>query len=841
MDLGAIQFRDFVGRKRESTRLKKAIDELKDANGSIVFVKGEVGVGKTRLVNHVIDGLDAKDYQVLKGKCMFMERADPFLPIYQLLKNYCDHSVDPVADIKDRICTVLPSQFTPRPADEEGGTERGANGRANLLPLGLIPMSGSDAEEATPEEREAFGPLIGLSSIDSESVPDERDRDQLFETIFTILSSISENKPTVLFIDDFNWADNGTISFVQYLSSRISTQRFTLILTYQPDDYGQSEKSTMLSDTVSNLAREDSVSQIELSRLTKEEVEQILLSSFDLEEIPEKFLDRIYDRTEGNPFFIQEIIRGLVNDGVIDSTGYTWLNKVDLSKVSIPSSLEDMVTRRMGKLSPEALKVLKYASIVGLQFNFSYLLALVARPEEEVLDALDELIEQKLIYEEPGTDEESYRFDNAIVRDLAYASLSKSRKRLIHKKIGEIIETKHSDDVTPVIFDLAYHFNKGKEYRKGLYYLIKAGEGASAMYAYHEALDYFIDAFECLRHLESSEGNTQIKEGLLFNIGYCKEILGEWDDALEYYNRALQLTTLSKHMKLHGQIMRHTGDIHRKRGDYGLANLSYKNAISAARFAKDYHTLAESYRGTGYVSWRRGKFSKATKEYESSIKYARRIKDHSVIAVIFIEVGNLYSSKGQFNKALDHYQRALDILEKTGNLGDIARSYNNIGDVYLQQEDFEKAVEYFRQSERYARKVGNINMAYWALFNTADAYAHLGELDKAMDLCKTAEGGLKDQNDKVGLGYTYMVYGIIHSKKGDQAKSKDYFDKSTNIMKEVDVPLVLAEVYYERGKTQLESENVSEGKKTLEESLELFESLNARYQSNKIRMILDEL
>ncbi|MHC1576062.1 MAG: tetratricopeptide repeat protein, partial [Methanosarcinaceae archaeon] len=613
-----------------------------------------------------------------------------------------------------------------------------------------------------------------------------------------------------------------------------------VVLAYRPEEIARSDRAEMMMEAITNMIREDAVDQIELGRLSRDEVSDLLCTTFDLEEVPKTFLDRVYDRTEGNPFFVQEVLRGLVNEGVIDMAGYTWLNQVDMNKVSIPSTLEEMVSRRIARLSPEVLKVLKYASIIGLQFNFKHLLALVDRPEEEVLDALDELIDQRLVHEEGGSDEETYRFDNAIIRDLAYASLSKSRKRLIHNKIGEILEAEYKDDISPIIFDLAYHFDKGKEFRKALYYMIKAGEGASVIYAYHEALNYFSDANEALGHLESSDGNTQIREGLLFNIGYCEETLGDWDSALEDYNRAQQLTTHSRHMKLHGQILRHIGDVHRRKGDYGLADINYKNAVTAARIAKDYHTLAESYRGLGYISWRRGRYSKATKEYESSIKYARKIKDHSVIAVIFIEVGNLYNSKGQSTKALDHYHRALDILERSGDMFDITRAYNNIGDVYLGREDYGKAVEFFRQSERYARKVGNINMAYWALFNTAEAFAKLGELEKAMDLCKTAEAGLRKQDDKIGISYTNMVFGIIHGKMGDLKSSRSSFDESIRALKSMDVPEVLGEVLCEKGQVLLDVGEKESGKAALKEALRLFDSVNAKHRSGKVQLLLNE-
>jgi len=822
-----------IGRKEELQELNGYLQDAKDNLGRLVFITGEVGIGKSTFIetfkkDHLEDGI-----LFLGSRCLYQDRADPYQPIYDVLGQYKVFAGDTDSKSIRRIVDVLPNEVKESIKDPS----------PSLLPLGLIPTGSLDEEPEESSKAAGDIPLMSLSTNlqESSGFKQEMDSEELNKNLAEIFFEIARDRPLVLVIEDLQWADISTIYFLKDLGMSISDRQIMVIGTYNYDSIEDTEPVHPLLEVVKFLRAENISRTLRLKRLTKAQVKDLLSEMLETEEIPSNIVNIFFEKTQGNPYFLKEVVRGLVSDGTIDIHDNLWYNKIDVAHVKISSNIKEMVARRIERLSPDAQKALKCASVLSTNFHFDELNRLVGKDEEFVIDALEELMTHKLILEDVTTDDERYRFDSPVVKETAYENIGRSRKRFLHKKVAQLKEEMHAKDPSRVIFDLAFHYSVGRVPEKALFYLMKAGEKAMAMQATTEASNYFGQAEALIEKSPPSPEMDQMKKGLYYDLGLIKEGIGEWDDALNYFNKALNISQLAKDPRELSRIYRSIADIFRRRGMWEEGEDNFLKAIELSKKTKDIQGLAESYRGLGWINWRKGNYGKATKFYEDSIKFAKRVKDDIIMASIFIEVGNLYNSKGDLEKSLTHYERALDMLKKTQDLKGKSRAYNNIGDVYLQLQDWDKAIAYFKESERISKEAANTYWWGWSLFNASEAYAKKGDLVTAENHCEQAFKMLKKLDDKIGVTFCYRNFGLIYAKMKDFERSKANFEEALSLLKSLDMPYNEGECLVEYSSYYLEKGEKRNAKRVLTKALKLFESVNAVSRITRTEEMIKEI
>ncbi|MEW5759502.1 MAG: AAA family ATPase, partial [Candidatus Thermoplasmatota archaeon] len=341
----------FVGRVSEFKELTSYLDELVSEKGNVVFITGEAGVGKTRLVHELGDRAKELEIRFLSGRCLYSEGADPYLPFIECLKGI----------------------------SEEKKEMRG-------LPVGLMPL-------ALPEEGKKEKRRLDPSEL-------VREKDKMFENVTTLLLSMAKDEPIILFIDDLHWADNATIHLLYYIIRNTQQSRILIICCYRPEEIVAIEgKQHPLIDMLQRMSREITIKTIELGRLSYEETTEMVSSILRRKELPAGFSKLLYDETDGNPYYIEEVLKTLVDEGIINLRDPNWHEKLDIAQIKIPSTVKDVISRRIEKLSEDSVKVLGHASVIGQEFTFDVLVHTAEMPEEKVVECLDELIDAKLIYE----------------------------------------------------------------------------------------------------------------------------------------------------------------------------------------------------------------------------------------------------------------------------------------------------------------------------------------------------------------------------------------------------------------------------------------------------------
>jgi predicted ATPase len=577
--------------------------------------------------------------------------------------------------------------------------------------------------------------------------------------------------------------------------------------------------------------------------MSEPEISDMIRNILNIDNVPPQFSRKLYDESAGNPFFVEEVLKSLMDEGIILRHGHLWDAGIDLSRIRIPNTIMDVISHRVARLGEEEKKVLRYAAVTGDVFTFAILKEAVGMPEEQLLDCLDKLMAADIMQEAPDTRDEEYRFDHKLIRSVVYESMSQSRVRLMHKTVGEIIERLYPDRLGEWAFDLARHFSLGKQTQKTYDYSILAAEKAFKSLAFDRAVEYYAEALRSVELLPPSDGFD--KDTVTFRIsmlvGNLYFGLGLWASSSRHFDDAVKVAKRCGNESAELRAIIALAHSKRSLGNHLEAEKDYMRAADIASRLEDLPSMCEIQRGLGYVHWRRGENDEAVEHYNQSISTAMKAGNLASMAKTFIELGNVYNNWGYYEKAIEYYDKSIAELEKLGEHSELARAYNNIGDTYLHMGKWDLAIQALEKCRSASEKIGNRNMAAWALFNSAEALANIGELDKAESYCMTALGICESQDDKIGMNGVFRCLGIIYRMRKQWPKAIENINKSIVILEMLDIPFDLATTYFQLGLTYREMGEPDEALESFEMAKGYYETVGAKMQATRTAEIIGSL
>jgi class 3 adenylate cyclase/predicted ATPase len=462
----------FVGRDSELEQLNCALRRARAGNGRMVGLVGEAGVGKSRLL------LEFK--LTTQGECRALEaialphlRQLPLLPIVDLLRSY----------------------FDLRPGDDEKSLRDKV--RDNVVALDPV------LEETIPY----LNSLLGITGADDPlaQMAVRIKRQRTFGAIKRILIRQSNNQPLILVFEDLHWLDNQSLAFLDTLLQGIQTTRILVLATYRPE-------------FVSPWDSREFCMRLRLDPLERKNAEEMLsaLLGNAAEMTPLKNL--IVDKTQGNPFFIEEIIQTLFDQGALVRNGEIKLAS-SLSGLSIPTSVQGIIASRIDRLRPAEKDLLQTLAVIGVQLDESLVRGVVPNPQEELDRMLNTLQRAEFISENPALAEFRYSFKHALTRDVAYNSVLIERRKIIHERTAHAIETLFPDRIKDHISELAYHYSGSGNVSKAVHYLRLAGQQASERSAVAEAVGHFKYALALVKDLPDDLETAGRELALLVSLG----------------------------------------------------------------------------------------------------------------------------------------------------------------------------------------------------------------------------------------------------------------------------------------------------------------------------------
>ena len=440
--------RVFVGRQQEMAALRSALDDALSGQGCMVMLAGEPGIGKTRTAQELASIAETGGAKVLWGWCYEEEGAPPYWPWVQAIRAY----------VQQNDAEQLKSEL--------------GQGAANIA-------------DVIPEIHNKMPDLRPSPALEPEAA-----RFRLFDSITTFLKNAAQNHPLMLVLDDIHWADKPSLLLLQFLVRELAqTQSGRLLVMGCYRDMGLSRQHP-LSETLAQLSRSASggFQRVLLRGLDYEDTSQFIKASAGNEPTPE-LVEALYSHTEGNPFFMAEVIRLLMerDELTVEHIGTP-------GGLRIPEGVREVIGQRLNRLSEQCNEVLTTASVVGREFDFKLLSNLSGeRGEDRVLEAFEEALAARIIEEPPGTTGR-YQFTHALIQETLSQELSTTRRTRLHARVGQALEELYGENAEVHAAELAHHFSEAELVlgpAKLVRYALLAGNQALASSAYEEALTHF--------------------------------------------------------------------------------------------------------------------------------------------------------------------------------------------------------------------------------------------------------------------------------------------------------------------------------------------------------------
>ncbi|MDP9068693.1 MAG: protein kinase [Actinomycetota bacterium] len=438
----------FVGRSDEMEQLKRALSHALSGDGRVVLVEGEPGVGKTRLVEQLATYARLRGAQVLTARCHQEEGIPSYWPWIRMIRLFA----------YQRDAQTLASQLG-----------SGAPDIAQLV---------SEVRDTLPD---LPVPTAGKG---------ESSRFQLFDAIATFLSRASQSQPLVLFIDDLHWADQSSLLLLQFVARQLDLSRVLVVATYRTEEAKQSRE---LARTIGQIVREPTTLRISLGGLSTADVARFIEETIG-RPAPTELVARVHEQTEGNAFFLTEVVH--LVDAQSDSEDEGSLGAL---KISIPPTVREVITRRLEQLSVEARRLLVRAAPIGREFRLEVLERVSDLPKNEILDRLEECVASRVLVDvEVGR---RYSFAHALIADSLYEEMSSSARARAHTRIAHAMESLYGERPGNHLPELAYHFSEAgtrEAALKAIDYSERAARAAYARLAFEDAARLAEDALQMI-------------------------------------------------------------------------------------------------------------------------------------------------------------------------------------------------------------------------------------------------------------------------------------------------------------------------------------------------------
>jgi tetratricopeptide (TPR) repeat protein len=478
--------RIFVGREEELGRLKRSWKEAADGALRVVLLAGEPGVGKTRLAAELAGAVHTAGATVLAGRCD-EDMGVPYQPFVEALRQFADHTQ--VEELRSGI------------------------GRY-----------GSELARLVPELADRLSGLAPPLRSDPET-----ERYRLFDAVAAWLAAASTEQPVLVVLDDLQWAARPTLLLLRHVIRSSEPMRALIVGTYRDTELGHDHP---LPQVLGELRRQAGTERLSLSGLDEAAVAAFIEQAAhrDLGGEHMALVRAVHTETEGNPFFVREVLRHLAETGALERQDAGWVQSLPIEELGIPEGVREVVGRRLLRLSSEANRALRSAAVVGTEFEYSVVKEVGGLREDALLGALEEAVQAHLLVEVPGP-AARYRFAHALVRDTLYEELSGARRRLLHRHVAEAIESLyagHLDDHLPA---LSHHFARAlapaaESARVAAAYARRAGERALAQLANDEAAGYYRQALELLDTSDVSRNDGE-RVDLLIALGEAQRRAGD--------------------------------------------------------------------------------------------------------------------------------------------------------------------------------------------------------------------------------------------------------------------------------------------------------------------------
>jgi class 3 adenylate cyclase/tetratricopeptide (TPR) repeat protein len=704
----------FVGRQQELEALYQALAQAQTGHGQVVALMGEAGVGKSRLVYECVHSHRTQGWQVLESASVSYGKATPYVPVIDLLKRYCH--VDDGDDVRTVRAKVTGQMLT---LDET---------LQDTLPALLSLL------DALPED----SPFLKLD-------PPQR-RQRTLDALKRLLLRESQVQPLLLVFEDLHWIDAETQALLESLVESLPMARLLLLVNYRPEyQHGWGSKTYY--------------TQLRLDPLPAVSADELLQALLGNDASLTPLTQLLIARTEGNPFFLEESVRTLVETGVLVGESGAYRLAQALPTIQVPATVQAVLAARIDRLPPEEKWLLQTAAVIGTDVPLALVQAIAELPEDAVQRGLAHLQSAEFLYETRLFPEHEYTFKHALTHEVAYGSLLQERRRVLHARIVETLEALAPDRVTEQVERLAHHALRGEVWAKAVTYCQQAGTRANDRAAFREAAAVFEQALQALAHLPE-DGNTGVLTiELHLALDDPLSLLGEQRRCLTLLGEAEALArALDDGVRL-GRVLAQRAFRCLLTGDRDGALAAGQEALAlAAALGNSALQTAASHR-LGQVYWACGDFGRAADLLRRNVEATDGESDTPRTDVRILSQASLaltLSHLGAFAEGRRHGEEALRLATREGRGVTPIVAHGWLGHLCLAQGDLEHAIRLLEQGLALGRASGSqINVRVIAA-GLGYAYALQGRLAEGHALLEEASSASIRTGELIG-GHAYRV------------------------------------------------------------------------------------
>jgi tetratricopeptide (TPR) repeat protein/KaiC/GvpD/RAD55 family RecA-like ATPase len=772
--------------------LKGAVYGAVQGEGGLVFVHGEAGIGKTRLLREVGAFAQSRGVYVLHGRCPALFRMDgvpPYIIWKEVIKDYLE------------VCTV----------DQLDRV------------IGHYP---AEVAKLVPELSEKLRTIPQSSPISP-----EQEQNRLFEAVSQFITNISQETPLLVVLDDLQWTDPSSLLLLHYLARGVQKTSLLLLGAYRGTDV---DAKHPLTPVLAELKRERLSESVSLKRMSLEDTSEMIWQILEQDVIPSEFCRLIYEKTRGNPFFTEEVIESLKEEEVIHKEEGRWEFK-EITAIEFPESVKNVVKARISRLDEECQNVLTMASFMGNDFTLEAICAVTGIENNKLLKLIDKLFKTGLIKERVIHGEGTCSFADILVRDVVYEEVSPLTRKELHGVVGCALEKVYAKAIDEHLGELASHFLESGDKSKALDYFLKAGEKAIGVYANAEATSYFQSA---LKLLGEKEGELQEKERVLERLGDIENLVGKSDMCMKHWDEALLLSTkLQERQKTATLHRRMANVLWDKIGDTAKAKEHHEAALKILEAEPESVELARLYEDIAHMLRRKGEAVKAPDWAEKALALAEKLNAAEAVAISCIELSEDRALFGDLKKAREYANRALGIALDNNYLETALWAYSRLTDV-AQIEEYEKRLEYNEKGLALAKKVGDIRWQSDFLAGLANMNMGMGELSRAVALLEEAHRLRKKTGymawaplDLLGLSFTYQML-------GEWEKSEQYYNEASIAARGQDEFIVKVTSLNCIGLLHFAREEYAKARECFEEAVKLWEKFRGGKIAYNVELLI---
>lgn len=720
-----LQAAPFVGRSTELQRLQAAVERARTGHSSFALIGGESGVGKSRLVQEVRTGALVQGLLVLRGQATSDGGA-----AYQLWR-------EPL-----RWLALLSAPD--------------ALEAAVLQPL--VP----DIAELL-ERPVAQAPLLETKAATT----------RLFTTVSDLLRRSAMHSPLLLLLEDLHWADEQSLALLQWLNRTLIEQTGNGCALVIVATYRRGETPTLPERFVG-------AELIQLPRLVGEQIAQLSVAMLGAEGARPRVVDFLQRETEGNTFFVVEILRALAEEaGRLDQIG-----TMTLPQQILPGGIQQVVQRRLRRVPAQFQPALQLAAVAGRQLD----LAVLQRAAEQVrwTTLLDSCVNAAVL----EWQDNHWQFTHDKLRDGLLTTLSTATQQRYHQQIGEALESVYVAQLAPHYAALAFHFGQADDQQRERAYLQLAGEMAKTTYANGAAIDFYA---RLLHRLESapppvsSADQAEIERlhhQTLLAQGDVLQLVGRWDEAEQHFQQTLHLSRARQHQQTAVQSLYALGLLQRVRGDFAGA-LGYLQEAEALALVAQANERVDILLEVGNVYYLQGNYTEARRYLQKGLTVAEAQANQSAVAAAFQRLGSIHFSQGNYAGARTDTTRAWEIYQLLDNKLGMANALNNLANIDRSVGDYVTAQSRRVETLTLRRAIGDQWGVAASLNNLAVIPYIQGDFTTARHYWQESLTLRNTLGDRWGAGQTLDNLGLVFFSEGEYPQACQYHEQSLALRRQL--------------------------------------------------------